>query len=421
MASQFLRGIFIAFVIVCVIVLLYLLFKEIKFGGETISEKKFRHHFRNLHGDAFDDEAKRAIQEAKNITHMQPIDRYRLGVVHLVHAHDYNAAEREFQTAVNDIIDAKTRETKNRFLDDDYDIPAAEVLFIADRLQDFQELYMEDIDIDGIDVIVAMLQDEIFATAHHERKTKPYEHIRDDDPEKAEKKILSTQYWTSDPQNVHDKTLMKEFSEQFKKVRNENSMEPELTAHSYVEVKSYTFDRVKSLTADTSKVHKLFGVLDHNYPTFFDGTIGEQEVITTIWQRIHCSGNTSNREALKTALLDAICDCVEGGMVVCTTGRPMKLWQSLAMLDKDPTVGIVANKQIIRNEIIECAAKITSDALKEAPLHVRDAYIANEHTDDVLQLIEDIRAKIGAIATQYRDKLDEQQLALVIDECKSCV
>lgn len=419
MANLLLHGILISIIIVCIIAIIVALFREIKFGGATISERKFRRHFNNLHGDAFDDEAKQAIQEAKNITRMQPIDRYRLGVVQLVHAHDYDAAEREFQTVVNDIIDARADAGAHTMPDDIHDITAAEAIYITDRLQDFQELYMEDIDIDGIDVIVAMLHDEMFA--NKEKKVRPHEIIREDDPEKAQKKILAEQYWTSDPQNVHDTTLMKEFSDQFKKVRSENSTEPNLASHTYTEVKSYMFDRVKSLTKETSKVHKLFGVLDHNYPAFFDSAIGEQEIITTIWQRIHCSGNVSNRDALKTALLDAICDCVEGGIVVCTTGRPMKLWQSLAMLDKDRDVGIVANKQIIRNEIIEYAAKITADAIKEAPQRVRDAYIANEETDEVQLLIDEIRDKIGAIAKLYRDKIDETQLKLIIDQCKSCV
>ena len=152
--------------------------------------------------------------------------------------------------------------------------------------------------------------------------------------------------------------------------------------------------------------------------------INEQDVIKAVWQRSFDPVNYETSDQIRTSLCDAIYDCVERGSVVCMIGRVSKIWQTLARVDNNESVGVLKTKQTIRNEIFQRAAKIVDDYIGEngsASVELKTAYNNNEQTDQVLELISCIKSKINDLYDEYKPYIEEYQLNILLDECKAVV
>jgi hypothetical protein len=117
-------------------------------------------------------------------------------------------------------------------------------------------------------------------------------------------------------------------------------------------------------------------------------------------------------------------DCVEGGHVVCMTGRNAKMWQALAYVDFNPQIGIIKNKQTLRNEVYESAAKIVDEFVGTngtASEQLKESYRKSEKSEQVEELQESMLAKIDELYNKYSGLIPDEQLKLLINECKAVI
>jgi hypothetical protein len=397
--DDILLSVYIVLIVVCIILLLWYLADYLPINGETRFERELKQNYNNLHGDTFGTEAKHVIENARRIPVIDTMNRYRLGTTYLIHANQPALAEQEFKRVRQDIFDGALHNN--------------EALYIVDRLNDFRDLFIEDIEMeDDIDILL-FLHDNI---RNDTEKKKKEVKIDPNDPEKTQKLILAEQYWISDPQNVHDSAISNLVKEQFQKIKLENDSRPELAPRTYEEAKKYALANSKDRQ---QVVRSVFDVFDHGYSSPIDSSMKENEYVETIWKRIHDRGNEKRIDELKDAFVDAICDCVEKDNVVCAGGRAMKLWQTFEFLDKDETIGKARSKQMIRNEIIEQAARIVDVELKSVPTNVLDDYNNNKETEETKELLKRMHNKFNDLHDLYKDKLDGAQLDIVIEQCRA--
>ena len=121
----------------------------------------------------------------------------------------------------------------------------------------------------------------------------------------------------------------------------------------------------------------------------------EVEILAATWARSLIPENATNRDNIQEAILLALADSVQDGIVVCAMGRATNLISSLGGIDHDETVGIILDTTAIRNMCYEMAAKL------------RDAGRS---------------ADVGAeLTTAYGKLLKPADLASIIRECEDAL
>jgi len=395
-------------IIVLTIYLIYKLYKGIVVAINNYYKKQSKLYFNNVHGDKFDQEAKNAIRYGEQITEPNALDHYRLGAVYLVNARNIERAHQHFNQALDQIRQGRV---------DPIDIP-----FILDRIDDYKDEFVDYPDVEDLPIQDALLA--YYNTMHHSINNQRNKKINKDDPEYTQKTLLAKQQWHSDSQNVHDSSIHNDLKHQYQQVRNENAKVSDLQLKTYSDCCNWLKMRYQNDPVAYEKINKTLSYLDNNYPISFMPDAHEQDILTTVWQRIHHPDNKKSFNQLRDALGEAVQDCVEGDHVVCLSGRLPKVWQSLSLLDKNPEIGVLNTKQALRNEIYELSAKIVDDYVGEngsASDELKTAYNNNENTEQVKELTDCMRKQIDQLRDKYQERLPDTQLNLIIEECKSIV
>ena len=405
------KWILIGIVVLICIYILYNIYNDWNNGSpQTYTRKRARIHFNNLHGETFDDDAKQAIKFGEAIEEPRAMDHYRMGTVYLVNANDPHRAHNHFRQALEQVIDGVV---------DVRDTP-----FLLDRIDDYKDDFLDFPDIEELPLQAAMLAHFNMAqqTIHEVKQKKP--DISEDDPDFTQKLLLSRQKWNSDSQNVHDSTITYTMKEQYKAVTAENLRIPNIGRKDYTDMCNWLKAHYSNNVESRYKVDKVLEVLNNNYPIGSMNGLPEQAFVETLWKRAHDPRNANKTEDIKRSLGDAMLDCVEGGHVVCMAGRTAKMWQTLAHVDFDPRMGIIKNKQAIRNEVYERSAKIVDDIVGtngSASSSLKEAYNNSENTEQVQEVVESIRKQIDDLYNVYSDRLPDAQLKLLLEECKAVV
>jgi hypothetical protein len=397
-------------ILIIVIILLFIkIFKNIKIQGENYNQRKTHEYYNNLHGDTYDNDAKQTIAYGEAIDNPNAMDHYRIGTAYLIAANNPRMANQHFRRALDQIVEG-TVEFK--------DVP-----FIIDRIDDYKYFFVDFPDIDELPIQEAILthfenRKNVINNLAKEKIT-----ISKDDPNFTQKLLLTQQAWESDSQNVHDTAIYNELKEQYIKVRNSNARIPNIQLKNYKDCINWLELRYENDEEKSEKIDKVKHFLNKNYPiSGLNAT--EQDLLSTIWQRAYDPENKENFNELREAIGDSIMDCVEGNNVVCLSGRTAKMWQALATLDKDPTIGILKSKQYLRNEIYEKCAKIVDEYVGNngsTSTELKRAYQKDEQSEQVKELKECIIKQIDNIKMDYINLLPEQQLNEIILECKAVI
>lgn len=400
-------------VVIC-IYLIYRLYHVTTYSDEDYNQTQLHNAFNLIHGEVFDDEAKNAITYGNTIENPRAIDHFRLGVVYLLNADNQLEARNHFEHALNQIINGE--------------VATRDAPFILNRIEDFNGYFIDYPDLDDLPLQQALNANYTFQRTQIEalkdrmRVEKPA--ISAEDPAFVQKSILSRQEWQSDSQNVHDSAVYTELADQFKSIAAANAKN-NLQSHTYEECIDYLYDKYKKDPVKTGKLNDALNFIGRNEVVNSIGkNTREKDIITTVWQRTFDKRNRDNADVMREALADSILDCNEGGYTVCMAGRTSKVWQALAKLDHDDSAGILKTKQTIRNEIYELAAKTVDSFVGEngsASQALKDAYTADEDTEQVKELKTCMKDKIDEIANDYKDLLDAQQINAIIEECKAVV
>jgi hypothetical protein len=394
----------IAILVIIIIYLIYSIIIKIPIAGEDYYQRKTHHYFNNVHGEEFDQDAKRVIEYGEEIKNPRPIDHFRIGEVYLINAQNPQAAQRHFAQALTQIID-----NRGGF---------NEVPFILERIIDLRDHFVNFPEIDDLPLQEALL-------AHHTNVNKLVERKRaevaDDDPQYTQKIILNRQNWQSDSQNVHDTAIFTELQEQLALVEENNKLIPNIHTKDFNDVVNWLKVRYGNEPDKAAKIQRVITYLSNNYPIGSMPGHNEQDIIVAVWQRSFDPENKSRINDIRESLGDAVLDCFEGTSVVCLTGRISKIWQALAKLDKNPDIGILKSKQLIRNEIYERCAKIVDDFIGEngtASEMLKSSYQKGEKTEQVQELIACMQQQIENLRAEYTGLISEEQLSMILEECK---
>ena len=391
----------IGMLIIFIVWLVFSIYKQYRIAGEDRNQRLTRYYFNNIRGEDFDDVAHNALLYGEAIEAPRAIDHFRLGTVYLVNARDNKAAHRHFSAALNQIIDGN--------------VPTIDAPFILNRIQDFET------DVEDLPLQQALVA--YYGAQKAQNIALAASRTAHDGPDFVQRVILSRQNWQPDSQNVHDSALYSELREQIYSVIKSNNLIPNIQNHDYKEAVNWI--RVK-YSGDPRRidVEKVIGTMNNNYPVGIIPDINEQDVITAVWQRSFDPANHKTAAQIRNLLCDAIYDCVERGSVVCMAGRVSKIWQTLARVDYNDETGVLKTKQALRNEIFQRAAKIVDDYVGEngsVSIELKSAYNNNEQTEQVLELVSCIKTKIDDLADEYKQYIDDEQLNILLEECKAVV
>lgn len=409
--SYMLKVVVFAILLIIIIYLIYRIYVTLVWNGnEDYNQWRTRQHFENLHGEAFDEDAKNVIRFGENIENPRAMDHYRLGTVYLMNASDPHAAFNHYNRALQHIIRG--------------DVNMREAPFIIDRIEEHRDRFIEFPEIEELPIQAAILAH--FETVNNTVKqvAKQKQEVQKDDPEFTQKVLMSRSNWDSDSQNVHDSAIYKEFKNQFDMVVEENKKIKNGKYKNYHDLTHWLRLRFKNDPRKLEKVNKVLKFLDHNYPIGAMEGVREQDIIEAVWRRSFDQRNVEKHTDMHEALADAVLDCVEGKHVVCMSGRNTKIWQALAYVDCHPKMGIFKSKQALRNEIFEKAAKIVDDQIGSngsASSDLIEDYNNCRNTQQVQELIDHMRNEIGNLKKEYEGRLPKHQLDLIIDECQQVV
>jgi hypothetical protein len=377
-------------VLCCAAILLCIIFIVRKIAILT-ERSRSDEYYRNLNGELNDYAAQNVIYHTVNMNNPRALDHYRAGATYLLNLRNRPAAVHHFNAALTQII-AERHE------------PGPAVPFILDHIGDLAFAF--GLAGDDLPTQEALL-------SHYSARPKL---IAMDDPEKKQKTIIANQDWQIDPQNVHDSALHDTFKQQFMQVVADNSTLP---IHDIKEAAVYLKQQVVSGNSPMKTEHiiELLNLIACN-AIVPDLQVGETKVLQTIWQRSYDPRNELRRSHIHRALLDACAACIEGGRVVCVTGRTKQLWACLAHLDFNPEIGLFKSKQAIRNEIYQKCASILAKYTGGMSDETKEAFNGSADTPEILKLREEIRAHmIRDITQEYSGLLPPIVLTGVLQSC----
>lgn len=353
-----------AFIIGLVIWLIY----KFYFKNES-QQSTFTHEYLKISGDYKGPEVRAAIQKGEVQTKKTALDHYRIGSLYLYNAADHHKAHEHFNQALQLLSE---------------DRPNAN--FILDKLEDQLDQFIDFQDLEDLPLQQA-LEEQYTYNIQNPHSTK----------------------WTSDSQNVHDESINKELNRQFSIVEMDNAVIDLI--HDYQEIK-------KSIPRN-DRINAVFTLLDYNYETKLIPGHREQDIITAVWKRSFDTRNAETAEQIRDALKAALEDCFETYGVVCIDGRIVKIWQALACLDFDSSIGILKSKQVLRHEIYNKCSQIINKCLKASPEEVQKEYLVEGESLRIRELKDTIKKEIDGLYSEYKGLISDEQLNMIINECKA--
>lgn len=323
---------------------------------------------------------------------------YRTGVILQNNLHDNNRAFKNYRKALS-LVGAQQN---NDFL------------FITDRIGDNARI-AQNTEMERIAQIIQRIQIE----ERKNNQTAPTEtHTVTHNTSPQANKIEGTKTFASDSQNVHDSALNTDLLEQYNRIKNYN----------YEEGLNFSIDNYVPRTNDGSKYQKILYVLDvmksNSYKTSLTGST-EYELLNAVWNRINSRDNIKNLGRLIEAFEDQLSECATSShSTVCVSGRCSHVISCLALLDKDPTLGILRTKEVWRNQLLNDAAKIVEHFTGDdsaTPKNIIDDYMKGENTEEVQALKNSIITGIQSLGKKYVPHLPPEQVDLLIQQCIAVV
>ena len=335
---------------------------------------------------------------------------YRLGVIYQHNLHDRHTANQFYKIALKTL----NRELiENKRIDNDY-------LFITDRIADNARIagnrglqtLANNVQHYGIQQQFVQIQNGGFVNQDDWFNTtnKP----RPANTSARANTIEQNKSFKSDSQNVHDSALTEFLREQYIKLKEYNESEginfnpegfqPSSKDQAKAQRINFVLDTIKRNSSDTSLIN---------------GT--EYDLLGAVWTRINSRANAKNKEKLIESLEDQLNECATGtSSTVCVAGRCSHVISSLALLDKDPSLGVLKTKEVLRNELLDGAAKIveryTGTDSTITPKNVLDDFTAGRGTPEVMELKKTMIDEINSLGKSYEGKLPDEQRNLVLQQ-----
>ena len=377
--------------LVALIVLCYIFFDR---ANSHYLRYRLNKNYKKLSGDEVNSAAQNVVKYGDSIPQKTTMDHYRIGSTYLLHFKDKERAYSHFRSAINKLAPPQTIKKGLRRAPEQEEIK--DNIYILGRIEDMRNLVPELRDLPLQRALLHQYENRRAITTKA-----PETKAARDTP-----KISQLVTWRSDPQNVHDSNIMGDFARQYIEVLNDPKtlyLAKDMNML-YDQAMKWVRNRYIHDKGRTEKIDKVASTMEMNFPVHIlprGMKAHEKDIVSSVWLRALHPNNAKNAEEIKTALADAVLDCVEGQNVVCSGGRAPKLWQALANLDYKPHLGLFKTKQAIKNEIYERAAKIRAEHERE--IEKGEPAIAKQY--------------IISLKGEYIGKIPEAELDEIIKEC----
>lgn len=390
-------------------------------------------HYRRVHGNLHDDNVDIIIREAKQNDNLRPIDNYRAAVVNIQNAGDIKEGERLIIRTLNDIMIDNDQPNMIDQIRINDNITAW--LGIIDIENEFGNQFNHE-NADFIRQLMLAIEDNIHVNirrpqlAQESKTTKPIKR----DEHFIEKSIVANQHWVSDSQNVHDakmtEIMIKQYNLVLREVTDECINIPYETAKGIVWKQFETnyakggiyFSTQSNYDEKHKKLSATFDTIERNSEITY---VDEISIFRTVVNRAYSRGNEENKDKILLALVDSMIQQTEpihsSTFTVCITGRSKMMWQSLALLDRDPDIGIMKSRQMILNEIYEKIGYLTNIEEEKLSETAKLAYINNIPNQEVDTMKLAILSHIDHIASEYTDEADKKTIDIAIETCKNAL
>lgn len=197
----------------------------------------------------------------------------------------------------------------------------------------------------------------------------------------------------NDTQNVHDSMVVKNAKSIIEKISENCDKNIPLDVIRTGIIQRY---------AVSPHIYSVLNVLDKftNDQTNFG--VSDTQVLSLVWSRAECTKNSKSTEVIRENLFIALSECEENGIVVCATGRILKVLSSLTLVDYDEETWNLTSYDQRRNEILNRTKNIISDCalLGEKLPHLKD--IASTYKID-----DELKGEVNSLSADNEDELVE--------------
>lgn len=244
--------------------------------------------------------------------------------------------------------------------------------------------------------------------------------------EAVDKYLESSKTQTSDAQNVHDTSVIRDLNKTLMELRS--TMPTGYLATTAInDARQYCNDEYRREYGD-GKAGRAQRCLDlitagSNISSF---NTTEDEIFAATWARCDYKPNTRNRKNMRDGIMHALADSIEGANPVCLNGRCGRVLSSLVTLDYNTEVGSAMTLEAYRNQIFSETSKIIAEEVETAKdsnnPKLRQAALAfdsGDNTDESgdTMLHERIQRAVNNNIQTYSDKIPFQDLQIIQREC----
>jgi hypothetical protein len=395
----------IVFVVIAVIIIAYLLTNKDERMRERISKD-----ISDSQGGA-DEPALRAVWELENIADPTPEDMFLRGRLL-----DYNFLRNDetmelpafMINQVADLYGGAINGLRDNNLNDNFGLNINAPI-ILDNAEDFAQLF-------GVpDLLMA-----VGAAAPMLTEARREEALAEaDNPiEAAETFFEASVNHTNDPQNVHDTAVIQDMKSTYEKIRTGLGI-----LDSLADIERYVARMVKDKAKQQSIINAVVGARKGERVVAYNAT--EDEILASVWQRIHHPENMIRKQQMIDNLMIALEESGHAG--VCINGRTTRYLGALVMNDFDPEVGNAMTTEDYKNEIYLAANKLLKQAIMDAEQSPDEgiAAIASYYNGDIDDIDEQklsefktrLRKNINDMINEYADKLNPGHIERLKDEC----
>lgn len=426
-------------ILIIILIIVLLLIYYIKY--DDIQRARYKQTWKKSSG-IFDNEAYNTLQQIERVRHPNTEDNYVAANIigynllngRLLNARDNPNLAREvvgrYENILRDIGNGQNREEEIPFvimIDDIDNFALNNIRELTDNLpenREFEEF------VDGL----LHLMNEIPQARNNTVENKRQESIREshNQREYSENYINKSIHHTSQTQNVHDSSVVKDLNETFQKIRATEDISVDVQ-QTIIDIEHYAKELRDDEKISQDKYEKFQKAMTHIlHDTFLISyNTSECHILKCVWDRTNIPENKKNSKIMKEAIIDEIANCVENKSVVCPGGRAGRLLGSLVTQDVDESLGAANTFEEYKNEIFQKCKNIIDEAVEEAKSSSDPELkkIGNSYDDPEIEtdprvehkFKQTIKFKMDRIIDQYKDKMHQHQIADVRKDCHAAI
>lgn len=241
---------------------------------------------------------------------------------------------------------------------------------------------------------------------------------------------------TSDSQNVHDSAVNVQLRDGYKQLKDQI-----IVSLNKSQIQQEIREKIDTLPPqEKNRAYKAFNTIVNNKASLSSlDNDTEDRLLELVWLRSKQPENETNKDLIQDSIMNSLVDITSASStdaVVCAGGRCTRVYDSLVLLDQDPSFskGLATTEQI-KNDMLEKSNEILQDKIKEysnykpSDLDEKERPLvdaAKSYTDPSVQVSELVEKDFKELVikdisdhleTEYKDKLSKRDYSNIKNQC----